>query len=103
MKPIKDTAPGIYLLGRKMVGCPGSVKKPKEVYQVKHREGYEKNMLDALWLVRDEGFRKMKATSHINQIKRNPVLGMTLCDRLRNDQPASKPTLGRRQENNLHI
>ncbi len=110
MKPKKVNTPGSYRLGskttplRKRVGRPGSVKKPKKARQVKQREGYdEEDMLEALRLVREEGFSKMKAASHINRIKRNAVPRMTLCDRLRSDQPASKPNLGRPQENNLYI
>jgi transposase-like protein len=105
MKPFKVRTPGSYSLDskttppRKKVGRPGSAKKQKKARQVKHREKYdEQDMLEAVRLVREEGYSKLKAASHINGVKRNAVPRMTLSDRLHSDQPARKPALGRPQE-----
>jgi hypothetical protein len=105
MKPKKVSTPGSYHMGskttppRKRVGRPGSAKKAKKPRQVKHRDGYnEQDMLEAMRLVREEGFSKLKAASHINSVKQNPVPRMTLSDRLGSNKPASKPSLGRPQE-----
>jgi hypothetical protein len=104
MKPKKVNTPGSYNLGtktppRKRVGRPGSAKKPKK-RQVKHRQTYEEeDILEAIRLVKEMGFSKLKAALRINSIKRNPVPRTTLINRLQSDEPESQPSLGRPQEN----
>jgi hypothetical protein len=105
MKPFEVRTQGSYSLDskttppRKKVGRPGSAQKQKKARQVMHREKYDKqDMLEAVLLVREEGYSKLKAANHINGVKRNAVPRMTLLDRLHSNLPARKPALGRPQE-----
>jgi hypothetical protein len=111
MKPQKVRTPGSYALGggggaktpppkKKMKpGRPSSAKKAKKVRVIKHRAGYtEADMLEAIRLVRDDGFSVKKAATHINEKKASPVPRMTLSDRLQKTNPGKKPKLGRPQQ-----
>jgi hypothetical protein len=108
MKPFEVRTPGSYSLDskttppRKKVGRPGSAQKQKKARQVMHREKYDKqDMLEAVLLVREEGYSRMKAASHINRVKRNAVPRMTLLDRLHSDLrylPGSQLLAGHRKK-----
>ena len=64
--------------------------------QVKHRAKYtERDILEAVRLVKEEDYSINKAAIIINSKKKNEVLRMTLSNRLRNKEPDKKPKLGR--------
>jgi hypothetical protein len=103
MKPRKVKTPGSFDLSkttppRKKVGRPSSAKA-KRGRQWKARENYsEEDVLEAVRLVKSQGFSIMKAAKYTNSVKKNPVPRTTLSDRLRKAQPTEAPALGRPQE-----
>ena len=54
--------------------------------------------MEAIRLVKEDGFSINKACSALNEVKVNLVPRMTLSDRLKKDNPTTKPPLGRPQE-----
>ena len=64
--------------------------------KVKHRSTYtEEDMIEAVRLVKEEYYTIKRAAATINSSKKNDVPRMTLSNRINNQDPARKPSLGR--------
>lgn len=64
-----------------------------------YRKAYtEEDVVEALRLIREEGYSCVQAALVLNSVKVNIVPRMTLNDRLKREEPAKQPKLGRPQE-----
>jgi hypothetical protein len=67
-------------------------KKEKRPRNIKHRQNYgEEDVLEAVWLVREQEFSVKKAVAYISDAKQNPVPRMTLMNQLVKTIPTAKP------------
>jgi hypothetical protein len=84
---------------RRRVGRPSLPTKKKSRVDIKHRSKYSPtDMMEAVRLVKEEGFPIATAAKHINDVKVKKVPRQTLDGWLRREDPYVEPPLGRPQE-----
>jgi hypothetical protein len=85
--------------GRPVSTPTGTPKMKKKRDSAKYRHTYtEQDLIEAVRLVKEEGYSCSSACEVINDIKLNKVPRMTLNDRLHKETPSKRPTMGRPQE-----